>query len=109
MQKTLTQRLFICATIAVLSLTTGFVEAKEYNKPNRIKSKSQAGVNKAFAKAFKDSDPNVRRGSTVINSGNCSSNVGVGNVVLSPGQRAPREITIAIREVTVVNVNRGCR
>lgn len=109
MQKTLGQRLIISATLVILTLSTGFADAREYNQPTGLKSKSQARVNKAFAKAFGASDPQVRRGSSVINSGNCSSNVGVGNVTLSPGQRAPREITIAIREVTVVNVNRGCR
>ena len=109
MQKSLHQYLAIGLSITALVTIAEVANAAGSNQSALLQSRSQASVNKAFARAYRASDPQVRRGSTLVTSSGCSSNVGVGNVVLGPGQRTPRNVTIALRDVTVVNVNRGCR
>ncbi len=90
---------------AIASLPpAGAALAKEYNQPKRLPSEAQAKVNAVLAGAN-------RAGSTIgtlADGRNCDSNVGVGNVVLRPGQQAPREV-ITVVTGDVINVNKGCR
>ncbi|MFO1352748.1 MAG: hypothetical protein U1F68_19565 [Gammaproteobacteria bacterium] len=91
------QSIVVLALLAVTSV--GF--AKEYNQPRRLGSDGQVEVNKALADAYRrGAGGDGGRFKSTVNT-NCQADVG--NVILQPGQRPPREVTTVVMG-NVINV-----